>query len=304
MLSQPHPLQHVRGVSLIETLVGLAVGMIVLTGAITMFSATAKYNTLTLSAAHLDQELRSAMSLLVHDVRRAGYSAIQAGQDTNRDNTVDINDMILNPFNAGIVDIRTGNFGSEATDSCITYAYNLDEEAGETVTATVTTATGTSTITIAKPPTIGACSDCTLPGSMNNSGTFSPTNLPFDNDNVEMFGFRLKDGALQMRTGLGGSANFDCNSGTWEAYTEETVEITKLHFDLTHTEVEVAQADIDDGDDECQNNMPCLCIRDVTITMTGRLEKQTDVEQTLQEQVRVRNDKFVTSFNTDDRCRD
>ena len=88
-----------------------------------MFLSTAKY-TITLSAAHLDQELRSAMSLLAHDLRRAGYSAIQADQDTNTDGTVD-NDMILNPFNAGMVDITTGKLAGEADDSCVTYAYNL-----------------------------------------------------------------------------------------------------------------------------------------------------------------------------------
>ena len=92
MLSPPQSLHYLRGVSLVETLIGIAVGLIVLTGAITMFMSTARYNSITLSAAHLDQELRSAMSLLAHDLRRAGYSAIQADRDTNMDGTVDIDD--------------------------------------------------------------------------------------------------------------------------------------------------------------------------------------------------------------------
>jgi len=109
-----------------------------------------------------------------------------------------------------------------------------------------------------------------------------------------------------MRTGRGGSNTFDCNSGSWEAYTNDAVnavEITQLNFTLTQTEVEVAQADIDDGNDTCQNNQPCICIRDVDITIAGRLARQTDVQQTLRERVRVRNDKFVASFNAANPCR-
>jgi type IV pilus assembly protein PilW len=296
MLNSFPAFQYHRGVSLVETLVGLAVGLIVLTGAITMFMSSARYNSMTLSSAHLDQELRSAMSLISHDLRRAGYSAIEGDRDTNLDGTVDIDDLRLNPFSSGIVDVATGNLAGEAANSCITYAYNLDEEAGETVNV--------GGVVIAKPPTIGVCSNgCTLSGAFSSTPIFTPVNLPFDNDSMEMFGFRLREEALQMRTGLGGASTFDCSSGTWESYTNDAVEITQLNFNLTETEVEVAQADIDDADSSCQDGQPCICIRQVAVTLAGRLEAQTDIRQTLRETVRIRNDKFVASYSSATPCR-
>lgn len=298
MLSSLQILRYQRGVSLIETLVGLAVGLIVLAGAITMFMSSARYNSITLSGAHLDQELRSAMSLITHDLRRAGYSGIQGDRDTNMDRTVDIADLSFNPFNSGPVDITIGNRVGEAANSCVTYAYNLDDERGETVNADLD-GDGVEEV-IAKPPTIGVCNSC----GFSTTGLFDANNLPFDGDSMEMFGFRLNQGALQMRIGRNGDGDtsFTCNSGSWEGYTNDAVEITGLRFDLTETEVEVAQADIDDGDNDCQDGQPCICIRQVAITLAGRLAEQTDVRQTLRETVRIRNDKFVASANPTNTC--
>ena len=60
------------GLSLVELMVGSAVGLIVLTAVLTTYVAIARGSGDILASAKLHAELRAAMDLLVHDIRRAG----------------------------------------------------------------------------------------------------------------------------------------------------------------------------------------------------------------------------------------
>lgn len=62
-----------RGVSIIELLVGIAVGMIVLTGAVKLMSDTLGSNRRLVLETRVNQDLRAAADLIVRDLRRAGY---------------------------------------------------------------------------------------------------------------------------------------------------------------------------------------------------------------------------------------
>lgn len=62
-----------RGMSIIEMLVGVAVGLIVLTGAIKLMSDTLGSNRRLLLETRVNQDLRAAADLIVRDLRRAGY---------------------------------------------------------------------------------------------------------------------------------------------------------------------------------------------------------------------------------------
>ena len=62
-----------RGMSVIELLVGIAVGLIVLTGAIKLMSDTLASNRRLLLETRVNQDLRAAADLIVRDLRRAGY---------------------------------------------------------------------------------------------------------------------------------------------------------------------------------------------------------------------------------------
>jgi type IV pilus assembly protein PilW len=256
------PLNKSRGVTLIELLVGVAVGLIVVSGAIYLFGTAARSNRVTLTSAHLDQDLRAAMALLVNDIRRAGYARVEPGVNRDGDGVLSGNDIIFNPFLDNPFDVTTGATSGESADSCIVFSYNRDEDS---------------------PPVVDD------PDS--------------DNPN-EKFGFRLRDGALEMRTSAAGTAG-RCDDGTWEDFTEDTIEITALSFTLTHTQVEVDEADIADGDEDCANGEPCVCIREVDIVLTGRLKDAAmqDIQQTMQETVRIRNDKYLDAFNTGNPCR-
>jgi type IV pilus assembly protein PilW len=67
----PQPAQ--RGLSLVETLVGMAIALVVVAGALKMFVGHLEGNRRLLLEARLHQDLRAASDLIARDLRRAGY---------------------------------------------------------------------------------------------------------------------------------------------------------------------------------------------------------------------------------------
>lgn len=75
MLNRRRP----RGLSIVELMVGVAVGMLVVGGALSLFARNVSGSRQLLLEARLNQDLRAAMDLVTRDLRRAGYwgNAIQ-----------------------------------------------------------------------------------------------------------------------------------------------------------------------------------------------------------------------------------
>jgi type IV pilus assembly protein PilW len=59
--------------SLVELMIGSVLGLLVSAMVITMFTSVLGSNQQALSTIRLNQELRNAMDMMVHDIRRAGY---------------------------------------------------------------------------------------------------------------------------------------------------------------------------------------------------------------------------------------
>lgn len=62
-----------RGLSIVELLVGLTVGMFVIGGTLTLFATNVNNSRKLLVEARLNQDLRAAADLITRDLRRAGY---------------------------------------------------------------------------------------------------------------------------------------------------------------------------------------------------------------------------------------
>lgn len=62
-----------RGLSVVELMVAVTVGLIVLSGVTAMLVNSLQANNDTVRASRLNQELRAVMDLVVRDLRRAGY---------------------------------------------------------------------------------------------------------------------------------------------------------------------------------------------------------------------------------------
>lgn len=74
------------GVTLVELIVGSAVGLIVLAGILATYISVARSSSEVLASAKLNAELRAAMDMMVRDIRRAGSWTATAADRGNGDN--------------------------------------------------------------------------------------------------------------------------------------------------------------------------------------------------------------------------
>lgn len=74
-----------RGISLIETLVAMALGLLVLTGILQLMSQLVDGNTTTMKVVRLEQDTRTILDIIVQDLRRAG-SFTEANRDLGDQN--------------------------------------------------------------------------------------------------------------------------------------------------------------------------------------------------------------------------
>lgn len=257
------------GLTLVELLIGVLLGTIVAAGALSVYVMSIQGQTDNIQLARLNQDMRAMMDIMVRDIRRAGF--VTDNPEPEADGGY-LSSLKNNPFFAATNDLAIYNNGS-----CIVYSYNRNHP-------------------------------------------YEKTQAPPDNiikvDNDERLGFRLSSGNLQMR--LSGNTNASCNAegDSWQSITEPEVEITALKFTLTSSTLNVSSMATDDDEDgffngdnnknglcdsgeDCtkcvRDGSPdpaCLTIRTVTIALSGRLRDDHDVVQTINSQVRVRNDKY------------
>lgn len=112
---------HHRGFSLIELMISLTIGLIVLGAASTVYVTTVVNSGASISASRLNQELTTLMSIMVQDIRRAGYWRDAASDPTqNPFNTVDVTALAVRPSTAD-------PSGVGSSGQCILYAYDSNE---------------------------------------------------------------------------------------------------------------------------------------------------------------------------------
>lgn len=95
-----------QGLSLVELMVGLTVGLIIIAATGTMYIATVRGGKDTLNSARLNIELRGAMDVMVAEIRRAGASPAGGVSD---------------PFMQTTTDVAVHSSGS-----CLVFSYDRD----------------------------------------------------------------------------------------------------------------------------------------------------------------------------------
>lgn len=242
--------KSLNGFSLIELMVTMAVGFIIIGGTISMFATTVGSNTDVLKISRLEEELAAAMSLMVKDIRRSGFTPAAYNTNNLEDST-----GWTNPFQTvTIADVDgNGDVDGDGTDDngvandfdCIIFSFDND---------------GNATFT----------DDSDSDGISDDGDGIVQTD--------ELYGFRLNDGAVEMRSG--GTA---CNGTGWQDMTDpDVIEITALTFSETPVTVAVGTGGT-------------VSVRSITITLTGRLVGDTSVSRTVQDLVRVRNENYDPS---------
>ena len=225
-----------KGFTLAELIISFVLGMIVIAASLSMYVSAAVSNTDAVQSARLNHDLETIMTLMVNEIKRAGYWG-DADSGT---------DIVDNLFTDAATNIQILSGGS-----CIRYSYDADAD-----------------------------------GIV---------------DGNEYYGFTLDDSRVRMRSSTTDTTTAQCPDTGWATLNERTVvEITALIFD--------------DGDSKCLNmtsdppvnwSTPCSDVdaadistddriienRVINITVTGRLFDDTAVTRTLQETVKVRNNR-------------
>lgn len=266
-------LRRSTGFTLVELLVGMAIGLIVAGGAMAMFVSIARSTSTIVQTNRMQQELREIGLVMTRDIRRAGYSGVVPGVDFNGDgepnNTMANSsaimdavrtDLLFNPHLSSSADIRI--YDAAGTDDCILFSYNID-------------------------------------------GDLPAANTAAAVENDEWFGYRRQvvngRGVLQMKTA--GASPADCSTGTWVPISSNEFDVTALTFAMTTAEIEIDNLSGGTAG-TCEANDACQCIRTVDVDLAVRLVGNNDVSTVMSDSVRVRNDKIAQVRSGNTHCHD
>lgn len=108
MLNRTTSFDRQRGISLIELMVGLVVGLLIVAAAGSSYITTTRSGRDAMNSAKLNTELRGAMDIMIDEIRRAGASAA-GGQN--------------NPFMDRNAGTRSDLFVSA---TCVEFAFDVD----------------------------------------------------------------------------------------------------------------------------------------------------------------------------------
>lgn len=154
-------------------------------------------------------------------------------------------DWIDNPFHGPANALRIAQDPGEAPDSCIIFSYDLNDDGKVGV------------------------------GSTQIKGAH------YSASNQERFGYRLRNGAIQMRTG---GKRFDCTAGSWQSVTEPQIAVDHLQFTLKEE-----CRDDPRQDAACTSGLSYQSLRTVNIQLSGHLAKHPQVRTSLVQAVFIRN---------------
>ncbi len=147
------------------------------------------------------------------------------------------------------------NYSGEAANSCITFSYDMDADGNIDLGSTST----------------------------------APTN-----DADERFGFRLRDQAIEMRR-----EGLACAVVNWvDIADDKSTQITTLQFTLkTQPPIDLDGPATPSPPGGCVTGCgtSTINVREVQITLEGRLKNDTSVKRTLQETVRIRSDRWSSN---------
>lgn len=262
------------GVTLVELLIGMLIGVIVLAGAISVFLISLKGQGDNIQLARLNQDMRAIMDIMVRDIRRAGFV-------TDRPQNYKAS-LQNNPFFGPTTDLVVHDYGSDS-NNCILYSYNRDNDKPPVVDAEEHFGfrrTADGTLEMRSDGVTNESCDNTTWSTMTEpaveitvltfiltSSTLNVSSMMTDTDG---------DGCFDGEDELPFTANSNCKNGTYGNG--------------------VCDPDPEEACNNCtRDGSPdpaCLYVRHVTIILTGRLRNDPSVTQSISQRIRIRNDKF------------
>lgn len=270
-------MRNEAGATLIEFLIGITVGLMVATGALSMLVVSVQGQVDNIRLARLNQDLRAMMDVMVRDIRRAGFVTDKPAAY--------LDEIVNNPFfdsstSGATTDLIVHDYESRE-NNCILYSYNLnvDEENDE-----------------GKSPAVDT-------SSPNERFGFRLT----DDGELEM---RRSGATNEICSG----GRWETFTEPEVEITAVTFVLSERRLNLTNMSEDSDGDGCLDGDDNCDGSCnagegcntcttdgiapdpACLVIRSVNISLAGQLRNDANIAQTLSQQVRVRNDLFLPAL--------
>ncbi|GAB2998004.1 hypothetical protein GCM10010960_04430 [Arenimonas maotaiensis] len=113
--------KHSRGLSLVELMIALAIGLIVVGAVLAFTLSSLTANSEYVQSTRLSQELRNSMDFVSRELRRAGYDQSQAGFIA----ASPINNPVVSRFSYIYIENNAADDGDSADDEgCVIYAYD------------------------------------------------------------------------------------------------------------------------------------------------------------------------------------
>jgi len=220
---------------------------LMIAGVIAMIALSSVLTVYSATATHSSQQLQQAH---LHQQLRGMIHLI--GSDLKRAGYWFFSPNLLapgsNPFQTPTNQVRILSYTGESPGSCILFSYDLDQDG-----------------------LVGV-------GRCNDAGCSNQT----DDNNVEQFGFRLRDARIQARFG---GTGFDCESGYWQSVNDPNIEITQLRFELRSQCLNLEETNRD-----CTPESSRLIQGGIEIRLEGQISNKPDTGLTLTRWVRIRND--------------
>lgn len=262
-------LRHTKqsGFTFIEVLVGMAVGVIVIGGAVTIYTSSVRGGNEILLASKLNQEVGALMHVIINDVRRAGYwgELITGVADENPFNQAGATTLVVR-------DDMTSNAlqGPTGQGSCLTYAYDATYLPGN------------------------------ISGTIENADLFG---FRLNGTTVQM----RQSGTVDGANCIGGTCSSCTNGNWLDVTDSNVVEVTQLTFDLSNSqclnssepndEDDNADGTIDEAaEQDCYVTIPpagsgevTLESIEVTITINARLASDPQTQTSATNSTRARN---------------
>lgn len=255
MLGRRSPLESrlEQGVSLVELLIGLAVGSLIVAGALTVFAKISFSGLENVRMVRLNEQLRSTLDLIRRDLQRAGYvDAWQAG-------ATEIDDLDSTAM---------GVFGSiviNGAGDCITYSYDYNKGGSQDDNEKMGFRLYVDNdIGYIMRDTVNA--DCG-----DDADTWSP--ITDGEVDIEVLSFTLVQPSSEVMEDAIGNDDGFCDAG--EACIPNPAEVGN-----------------GDGDGACESGETCLARRKINVVLEASLAADPTFTIRLREEIKVKNDRF------------
>lgn len=316
MLTSRITLRTQGGLTLIELMIGVSLGLFLVAGVIGVFSTTLSSQGANLKSTRLNQELRTALDIMIRDIRRAGYwyLASSAGAPPGNllpssvagnitlnivddDETTAVNGF--SDFGAGLVGLKVIADGAAATVT----AYSSASQASASVTNNFasTDMIREGSWMISNPFSDGT-NDVTISGSCitysydqddpaTNASATAAEKTAVNND--ERFGFRLINNAIEIFRYTSDTINCAAAASDdgWTPITTPAIEVTALTLSNASSRCVNLSNNASNCSSPSSGNI-LLRIREIDITLSGRLATDNSITRTFSDTVKLRNDKI------------